>query len=145
MKHCILPVVILGLLLMSLPAQAQDSSLKVLVHSDHPVTSLSKSHVSQLLLQKGTQWDSGLKVLPVDQTDSASVREKFSKAVHGKSVSAVKSYWQKSIFSGRDVPPPEKASDRAVIDYVKANPGAIGYVSAGATLGSGIKAVSLTD
>ena len=61
--------------------------------------------------------------------------------VHGKKVSSVKSYWQTMIFSGRATPPPELDSDRQVLDYVRGKPGAIGYVSAGATLGNGVKAL----
>ena len=57
------------------------------------------------------------------------MRGSFSKAIHGKSVSAVKAYWQQRVFSGRDVPPLEKDSDASVVNYVRNNPGAIGYVS----------------
>ena len=50
--------------------------------------------------------------------------------MHGKKTTAVRSYWLQVIFSGRGVPPPEKPSDKDVIAYVKAHPGAIGYVAA---------------
>jgi ABC-type phosphate transport system substrate-binding protein len=40
-------------------------------------------------------------------------------------------YWQQMIVSGRGVPP-AKTSDQDVLAYVKANPGAIGYVGADA-------------
>ena len=58
----------------------------------------------------------------------AQVRE-LGGVVLGKTVSAVKSYWQQQIFAGREVPPVEKTSDAEVIAFVKANRGAVGYVS----------------
>ena len=62
------------------------------------------------------------------------MREKFSKDIHGRKVSSIKAYWQKQIFSGRKIPPPEKKSDREVLVFVQNNPGAVGYVSASANL-----------
>jgi hypothetical protein len=53
-----------------------------------------------------------------------------------RTVAAVRSYWQQRIFSGRDVPPPELDSDASVIAYVERTPGAVGYVSGDAKLGS---------
>lgn len=43
-------------------------------------------------------------------------------------------FLQQQIFSGRATPPAELASDAEVIAFVARTPGAIGYVSAGATL-----------
>jgi ABC-type phosphate transport system substrate-binding protein len=78
----------------------------------------------------------------VDQGKASSVRAAFSKAVLGRPVSAVESYWQQQIFSGKDVPPAAKGSDDEVVTFVKANPGAIGYVSAGAST-AGVKVVDV--
>jgi ABC-type phosphate transport system substrate-binding protein len=55
----------------------------------------------------------------------------------------VKSYWQQQIFSGRDVPPPEKQTENDVVAFVRSNPGAIGYVSKGVDIGRGVKALSV--
>jgi hypothetical protein len=42
------------------------------------------------------------------------------------------------------VPPPQMKSDREVLDYVKANRGAIGYVSRRAPL-KGVKVLKVTE
>ncbi len=57
----------------------------------------------------------------------------------------MESFWQQQIFSGKDVPPEKKKSDAEVIEFVSANPGAIGYVSVSASLGDGVKAVSVSE
>lgn len=84
----------------------------------------------------------GTAVTPVDQAPAAAVREAFSKKVVGRPVGAVQQYWQQKIFSGGDVPPATKGSDSAVLEFVRSTPGAIGYVSAGAST-DGVKVLSL--
>ena len=106
---------------------------------------MSKADLSKLFLRKTIKWDSGLIVRPVDQAPDRSVRESFSRSIHGKKVASIKSYWQKMIFSVRSTPPPELETERGVMEYVRENSGAIGYVSAGASIGSGVKVLRITD
>jgi ABC-type phosphate transport system substrate-binding protein len=117
---------------------------KVIVHYSNPVTSLSREQVSKMLLKKVTEWPRGGEVRPVDLVDNSPVREMFCKEIHGKSVSAIKAFWQQRIFSGRDVPPPEKATDAEVISFVLERPEAIGYVSANTPIGR-FKVLQITD
>lgn len=115
---------------------------KVIVNHNVQVDSLSKKAASDLFLKKTTKWPGGAAVVPVDQVDTAAVRDAFSRSVHGKPVAAVKSYWNQQIFSGRDVPPVEKRSDAEVLAFVRSNPGAVGYVSEGAAT-DGVRVVSV--
>ena len=135
-------VPLLGLLLAASPLAGQNG-YQIVVNSSNPSSSMAKADVAKLFLKKTTSWSHGLKVQPVDQATDRAVRESFTRAVHGKSVSSVKGYWTKLIFSGRATPPPELGSDRQVMDYVRDKPGAVGYVSAGTTLGSGVKALRI--
>ncbi|MEW6732076.1 MAG: hypothetical protein AB1489_12180 [Acidobacteriota bacterium] len=128
----------------SLIQAQQDSAFKVIVHNDNPISSISKAKLSNMFLKKETKWENGRKAIPVDQKDTAVVRVAFSKAIHNKAISAVKSYWQQKIFSGRDVPPPELDSDSAVISYVQANADAIGYVSGNVPTGK-FKVLVITE
>jgi ABC-type phosphate transport system substrate-binding protein len=124
-----------ALLAVGAPAAARAQGFVVIVHPAGPAT-LSRRDVSKAFLKKGGA------LAPVDQGKSAAVRDAFSKAVLGRPASAVATYWQQQIFAGKDVPPPEKRSDADVVAFVKGNPKAIGYVTAGADLG-GVKAVAL--
>jgi ABC-type phosphate transport system substrate-binding protein len=123
-------------------SSAQAASYKVIVNNSVSINSLSKKAASDLFLKKTTKWESGSSVTPVDQLDSSNTREGFSKAVHGKTAAAVKSYWNQQIFSGRDVPPVEKKSDAEVLSFVRNTPGAIGYVSDGASV-EGVRVVTI--
>lgn len=136
------PLVLL-LLMVAGPLAAQ-SGYQVVVNSINPESSISKVELAKLLLKKKTSWTNGMKVSPVDQAASSSVREVFSRDVHGKSVPAIKAYWQKMIFSGRATPPTELASDNAVMNHIRNKSGGIGYVSAGTSVGSGLKVLSVS-
>jgi ABC-type phosphate transport system substrate-binding protein len=125
------------------PAAAID--FVVVVNAANPQTALPAAEVSNLFLQKVHKWESGERVRPVDLPETSPARESFSKAIHGRPTAAVKAYWQRMIFSGIDAPPPEKPSAAEVLAYVRANPGAIGYVPAGTQLPEGVKALKVTS
>lgn len=147
MKKLITLLAIAAALLCALWSSAQSSGFKIVVHPDNPTTALTAKDISNFLLKKQTKWNTdGFKarVDPIDLDGSSPTREAFSRAVHGRSVSSIKNYWQRQIFSGRGVPPPEVASDAEVLSYVQGQPGAIGYVSPNASL-DGVKEVSLAN
>jgi len=139
-------ILILSVLLAALPgapvARADESAYKVVVNSGNPASSVSRDQLSALFLKKAP-WPNGQSVQPIDLAEDSPVRRAFTSTVHGRPVGAVKAYWQQKVFSGRDVPPPEKATDAAVLAFVEANPGAIGYVSAAAPIGRGVKEVTV--
>ena len=111
----------------AVPAQAQD--FKVIVNSANSTSDLSAEVAAKLFLKQTSKFPNGTSAQPVDLGKASPVR-------------AVETYWQQQIFSGKDVPPAAKASDDDVIAFVKANPGAIGYVSAGAST-AGVKVIDV--
>jgi ABC-type phosphate transport system substrate-binding protein len=126
-------------------ATAAHADYKVVVHTSNSVDSVSKDKLADLFLKKVTRWDNGRSVTPVDQSEKNAVRDQFSKGALRKEVSWIESYWQKMIFSGRATPPAKLTSDSEVLDFIRSNPDAIGYVSHGASLPAGVKAVSVKE
>ncbi len=106
---------------------AQDYN--VIINSLNSVNSMSQKDATKLFLKKKNKWDDGTKVIPVDLKENSPVRAAFSKKVVGKSVAAVKAYWQQQLFSGAATPPIQKKSSAEIVKYVKENKGAVGYVS----------------
>ncbi len=53
--------------------------------------SITKEEASRFFLKKSTRWMTREQVKPVDQQESAPVREVFSQKVHGKGTAAVRS------------------------------------------------------
>ena len=106
----------------------------VIVNPANPATVVDRAFVAQAFLKKVRRWPDGQTILPVDLTRDSVVRREWSLDLLGRSVEAVKNYWQQLIFAGRDLPPPELSSESDVVGYVLHNPGAIGYVSGTASL-----------
>lgn len=126
-KYLILLVGVLGL---SPAAVTQEATqVIIIVNAANPMSEMTRAQISQLFLKKVTRWGYGVQAMPVDLADTSPARERFTKWIHKRTVRAVKLYWQQKIFSGREIPLPERESDAGVIGYVEEHAGAIGYVS----------------
>ena len=130
-------------LLMLVAAKPASAQYVVIVNASSSVTEISKSDLSKVFQKKSRELPDGTSAAPVDLDAASSVRSAFSDAVHGRGVSAIEAYWQQQIFAGKDVPPESKSSDAEVMAFVGGNAGGIGYVSANATLGAGVKAITV--
>jgi ABC-type phosphate transport system substrate-binding protein len=137
-------ILLLSLLLLAAgPPLRAEPGFVVIVNAANPVSSLPSDEVSRIFLHKALVWPNGAHMTPVDLPEDAPARDAFSRAVHARSAAAVKAYWQRMIFSGRDLPPPEKSSAE-VLSLVHADPGAIGYLAPGTPLGDGVKILRIT-
>lgn len=114
----------------------------IVVNPKNPITRLTPIQVSRIYLGKLLAWNINGQiqpVLPVDQRPDSPVREAFSKRVLRKSVSETAAYWRQELYSGRNVPPPEQTEAEA-LQTVRADVGAIAYVSEKADL-KGVKVI----
>jgi TonB family protein len=126
--------------LLGSPATAQNG-YRIVVNPSNPVSSLSKSQVSKLFLEK-TTWEDGAQAAPVDLLAASPVREGFSKDVLGLPVPAAVDRMREAAAAAGANPPPALASDREVLAYVRLKPGAIGYVSLAADI-TGVKVIAV--
>jgi ABC-type phosphate transport system substrate-binding protein len=69
----------------------------------------------------------GSKVVPATLKGGA-IHEAFLKQCVGKSDAAFRTSWRSLVFSGQGSMPKTLDSDSAMVDYVAATPGAIGYI-----------------
>ena len=123
------------------PAAHGTAGCVIVVNDSNAFYSATAVQVADLFLAKRTTWQNGSHVTPVDQAPESPVREEFSVAVLGRPLQAVQAYWRGKIYKEDAVPPPELASDQAVIDYVRAHAEAIGYVSPETALPAGVHAI----
>ena len=137
-------LVIAALLLSAPPSRAEEPGYQVIVHPSSAVESLSRRELADLFLKKTTAWPGGSAVHPVEPPSDGEVRGRFATHAMGKSPAALKTYWNKLIFAGREVPPVEKRSDEEVVAYVRSTPGAVGYVAAESAV-AGVKVVKVRD
>jgi ABC-type phosphate transport system substrate-binding protein len=129
------------------PALAEGPGFQVVVNAANPAQSITRRQLSDMFLKKATRWPDGTTVEPVEPPEKSMTRAYFlSDVMGGRSALALKTFWQKRVFSGRDTPPVEKGSDEEVVAFVKANPGAIGYVAGTAPVAAaGVKVLELKD
>lgn len=137
-------IVVLGLTAAGWGAAEDSPGFRVVVHPSNLVMSLDRTFLQDAFLKRIKRWPTEEVLRPVDLHPRSDVRAAFSRRVLGRSVQAVRAYWQQRIFSGRDVPPPEMPGDQEVIAYVLRHPGAVGYVSREAEL-RGARVVPVRD
>ena len=128
-----LPAAALAALATRVPAaRAQEGGYVVIVNAANPVASMTRSQVADIFMKRLTEWPNGGGAAhPVDQPAVAAVRDAFSRTVHGKPAAAVASWWGQQMFSGRSTPPPQRPNDRGVIEFVRGDATAVGYVTVG--------------
>jgi len=143
MKRCRLLVLVF--LLTGLAPVVEAAGFKVVVKASNPINSVTAKELSGYFLKKDLTWPNGQTVAAVDLKPDSPIRVEFTKAIHGKKVSAIKSYWQRQIFQGKAVPFMERSTEAEVLAYVAANPGAIGYVSSAATLNADVKELAVEN
>lgn len=132
-----------AMLLAGAPSLRAQSGFQLVVNAGNALTEITADDASKIFLKQRAEFPNGLPAAPVDQNESAPVRTVFSQAVLGRTTTAVEAYWQRQIFSGRAVPPVAKSSDDEVLDFVRGNLNAIGYVRAGTSVGSGVRVIRL--
>lgn len=119
-------------------------SVEVVVHPDSNVYTITKDELSKIFLKRLRTWSDRTPAVPVDQVPDSPARQEFTRLVHERSVVNVEVYWKRLIFSGRAVPPKEVDDDESVLEFVRNNPGAVGYVSESARL-TGVRKLKVTD
>lgn len=134
--------ILISALLFSISASA---GVKIVVNSKNTGAedSMSKAEVADLFFKKSTKWTNGQTVVPIDLPGSDKTRGEFSSQILNKDVTAVKSYWQKMIFSGRATAPVELSTENEVLEFVRKFPAAICYVSDDATIPEGLKVIKV--
>lgn len=127
-------------------ASASAPAYKVVVSASNPVTTLTRREAAEIFLKKRTRWEGGGEIAPVDQSATSLVRAAFTREVLESEglgrLSAVQTFWQQQLYSGRSTPPAIKVSDAEVLAFVAGNREAIGYVS-GETATPGVKIVTI--
>lgn len=134
---------LLAVALLSLVAAAQ-AQVAVIVNPKSPTASMTAEQVAGIFLGKSNSLPGGAAAAPVDQPESAAVREQFYTKVTGKQAAQVKAAWSRLVFSGKATPPKELASSAEVKKFVAGNADAIGYVEKSAVDGS-VKSVLTVD
>jgi len=104
--------------------------LVVVVNPASGVERLSRAEVVNLFLGRTRRLPSGLMALPVDQPEASAERADFYRTLVGKDLADINAYWARLLFSGQASPPRQTERSEEVLELVRLNKGAVGYVDA---------------
>ena len=116
---------LLALLACALPARAD---FYVVVHASNPQRALTQKEAVDLFMGRTRAFANGEFALIFDLPRDNPRRAAFYQALTGMSVAQVNSYWSRLMFSGQSMPPQALPDEAAMIDIVRRNPSAIGWL-----------------
>ena len=120
---------ILLLLAAAGPAQAEEApqQIAVVTAANHPQSQLPLAAI-KLIFQRKVEIDpAGNRWIPLNLPVQDPIRRAFSLALFDQLPEDMETYWNEQYFQGI-APPQVLGSEEAVIRFVAATPGAIGYI-----------------
>lgn len=125
MKKTYLSILFLGLVLSVSAAKAQEAV--IVANPSVKAADVSSDDLRDVFTGAKSSLKDGSHVTPVTLKAGAS-HEAFLKKYVGKSDSAFRAGWRSLVFTGQAAMPKTFDTEAALVDYVAATPGAIGYV-----------------
>jgi len=125
------PLTLLALLALvwcAAPARAADTMV-VLVSAQSPVQAMTQKEVLALYTGRTRSFANGEVARPLDQPRDSPLREAFYRALTGMDLARINSYWARLHFTGQVQPPQAIADERALIQQLRQDPSALGYLA----------------
>jgi ABC-type phosphate transport system substrate-binding protein len=119
-------ILLLGSLSSWSPARAQDVVL--VANKSVQISEITDADLRGIFMGTRTRFADGSHAVPVT-LKGGPVHEVFLKNHLGEGPEEFRSEWRKVVFTGQGAMPKAFDSESALIEYVAATPGAVGYVS----------------
>jgi len=116
----------LGLATVAAPARAE---VYLVVHAASPIQSLTRKEAIDLFTGRTRAFPNGDFAELFDLPRDSRQRALFYRTLTGMSLAQINSYWSRLMFSGQNMPPQPLATEQAVIETLRRNPGALGYLT----------------
>ena len=108
--------------------QSAWANIVVIVNSANQ-TEISQSDVRRIYMGKSGQFPNGSPTKAVNYESNNELRNQFDKHLLNRDSAQIQALWAKLVFTGQGVPPTMATDSQQVINFVKAEPNAIGYVN----------------
>jgi len=120
--------ILAGLVVAALAAEPEAvSKIAVVVGEKSFVTRVSLDELRDLYLRRMRVWPNGTRAIPINLPPDNPLRERFVRAVLGRSTRDLVPYWNARYFEGI-TPPAVLPSAAAIRSYLEVEPAAIAYV-----------------
>lgn len=108
-------------------SSAVSAEIAIIVSSDSAIKLSSERDIARIYLGKSNKL-SGVKVNVIAQDSKLDIVEEFSQNILNMSSNKAQAQWAKLIFTGKRNPPATFNNDEQVIEAVKYDSNAIGYI-----------------
>jgi hypothetical protein len=102
----------------------------IVVNDANPQTSLTRREALHLFMGRTRSFPDGSIAQTYDIQQKADSRAGFYRALSGLSIAQVTSYWARLTFSGQSLPPRTVTDSAAMLENVRKNRNAIGWLDA---------------
>jgi len=124
-------------------ACAAGSDLVLVANRGVAISQINQDQLTQIFLGQMKSWPDTTPVAPVDWSEGTSERKSFYGDVLHRSLGQVRAYWARQEFTGNGYPPPKMSTADAILQFVKATPGAVAYVERSQVNGT-VKVIAVT-
>ncbi|MGE5452225.1 MAG: hypothetical protein ACM3VZ_10355 [Acidobacteriota bacterium] len=100
----------------------------VIVNATNTIHALTNKEAVDMFMGRTRTYPNGDYVLAFDLPREHATRVAFYQTLTGMTPAQLNSYWSRLMFTGRVMPPQMLLTEQNVVDMVRRNPGAIGYV-----------------
>jgi hypothetical protein len=118
-----------GLLPALLWAAPVRADIFLIVQAANPLKALTQKEAVDLYTGRSRAFGNGEFALMFDLPRDSPQRAAFYQALTGMSLAQINSYWSRLMFSGQTMPPQGLPNEQAMVDIVRRNPSAIGYLT----------------
>lgn len=104
------------------------ADIYVIVNTNNAMRPLTNKEAIDLFMGRTRTFPNGDYVLACDLPRDHASRVTFYQSLTGMTQAQLNSYWSRLMFTGQVMPPQTIGSEAAMLEMVRRNPGAIGYV-----------------
>ena len=102
----------------------------LIVQAANPQPALTQREAVGMFMGRNRAFHSGEVAQVYDLPRDSTQRAEFYQRLTGMGPAQINSYWARLMFSGQVMPPQALPNEQAMLDIVRRNPSALGYLSA---------------
>jgi ABC-type phosphate transport system substrate-binding protein len=109
-------------------SQGAVADLYVIAHKNFSQNSISKAKLRDIY-SGDAQYVDQTRIIPLDQDFNTESRAVFYQFAVDRPMAQIISHWSKLIFTGKGPAPISLTGDASILEFVRKNPNAIGYIN----------------
>lgn len=105
------------------------ASIYVVVSAQSPLRSVNQNELVAIYTGRSRAFSDGSVATPLDQKRDSPARAEFYQLLTGMDIARINSYWARLHFTGQVRPPQTAEDDMAMLQRLRSDPSAIGYLT----------------